>query len=566
MTKKGRSFSSLRREEYLELMANETYDLIVIGGGATGAGIALDAASRGLKTALVEKGDFASGTSSKSTKLIHGGLRYLKQLEVGLVRESGTERAVVNRLVPHLCLPEKMLLPLIEGGTFGKLSTSLGLWVYDFVAGVESSDRRRMLSKEATLELEPLLDEKVLKGSGYYAEYRTDDARLTIELIKKAVSFGAIAVNYCKAVDFIYDEDQIVGVKCQDELGNKEIIVKSQKVVSAGGPWVDKLRRINDSINDKRLRPTKGVHIVVPRDRLPLQQSVYFDVPDGRMIFAIPRGRVTYIGTTDTVYTGSLDRVVATQADLEYLLKAVNNMFPSVNIGRYDVISNWAGLRPLIHEKGKSPSEVSRKDEIFEAKDGLLSIAGGKLTGYRKMAERIVDRVVECCHFENRSVAHSSKTKEIPLTNEPLGGNSAVLELIEELSKKAVKLGLDAYYGWYLVTNYGTAGRGILKKTKKIKIADLEVALAIAELNYCLEEEMIQCVDDFLIRRTGRLYFDIFSIEKIKVEVLNRMNKHLNWSKERREEEEQRLKQLIQDATTYYDSEIVEEGVLSTIA
>ena len=538
------------------------FDLVVIGWGITGAGIALDAASRGLKTCLVEKNDFSSGTSSKSTKLIHGGLRYLKQLDIGLVRESGTERAVVHKLAPHLCLPEKMLLPLIEGGTFGKFSTSLGLWVYDFLANVDKDDKRQMLSsKEASLK-EPLLDQSNLKGAGYYAEYRTDDARLTIEILKKAATYGAVALNYCEVTGFAYEDEKISGVHCSDHLTGESFSISARKIVSAGGPWVDHLRKFNNSLTVKRLHLTKGVHIVVPHDRLPLQQSVYFDVPDGRMIFAIPRGKVTYIGTTDTTYTGHLDRVVATVADLEYLLRAVNNMFPSANIGRYDVISNWAGLRPLIHEDGKSPSELSRKDEIFEAEDGLLSIAGGKLTGYRKMAERIVDKVVQDCTFEDRSIEENSKTRDIRLTEQPFKNSREVSKLIDQLAKEVQKMGLDPYYSWYLVTNYGHAAQSILRQLKNWPNKDPEISIALSELDYCLKNEMIQRLDDFLVRRTGRLYFDIFSIHKIRQEITRHMAEQLEWSEERRLKEEHRMDLLIQDATTYYDNEKVEYDTL----
>ena len=312
----------MNREATLNTLVGDVYDVLVIGGGATGCGIALDAVSRGLKTALLEKRDFASGTSSKSTKLIHGGLRYLKQLDFGLVRESGQERARVHRLAPHLSLPEKMLLPIREGGSFGKFSTSIGLKVYDLMAGVRGDDRRKMLSRKDTLLKEPLLDPTGLKGGGFYAEYRTDDARLTIELVKKARSLGASALNYIEVKDFIYSGKTISGVKALDTITGETIEIKAKKVVSAAGPWVDHLRKINKSINEKRLFLSKGVHIVVSHERLPLHHSIYFDVPDGRMIFAIPRGKVTYIGTTDTPYEASLERIVVTQADLDYLLKA----------------------------------------------------------------------------------------------------------------------------------------------------------------------------------------------------------------------------------------------------
>ncbi|WP_337994832.1 glycerol kinase GlpK [Polaribacter ponticola] len=389
-------FSVLDRNKQLKKITSKKFDLIVIGGGVTGAGIALDASSRGLKVCLIDKNDFASGTSNKSTKLIHGGLRYLKQLEIGLVRESGSERAIVHKLAPHLVLPEKMLLPLIEGGTYGKMMTSIGLKVYDMLANVGGVDKRRMLNKADTFEKEPLLDKKTVLGSGYYAEYRTDDARLTIELLKKAAEFGATIINYCEMESIIYDSNsKIESLNCLEHNTGKKINIRGRNYVSAAGPWVDKIRKKDNSINHKYLHLTKGVHIVFPHEKLPIQQSVYFDVEDGRMIFAIPRGRCTYVGTTDTNYSGDLNRVVATKEDAEYLIKAANNTFPNVNLTLEDVESNWAGLRPLIHEEEKDPSELSRKDEIFISDSGLISIAGGKLTGYRKMAHRVIDTVLK---------------------------------------------------------------------------------------------------------------------------------------------------------------------------
>ncbi|MEL6123958.1 MAG: glycerol-3-phosphate dehydrogenase/oxidase [Bacteroidota bacterium] len=562
MTSTPSSFSSLDRTKLITSAEREVYELIVIGGGVTGCGIALDAASRGLKTLLVEKSDFAAGTSSKSTKLIHGGLRYLKQLEIGLVRESGLERAVVNKLAPHLCLPEKMLLPLTEDGTFGKYSTSLGLWVYDKLANVEGDDRRVMLSREETISREPLLKTDGLKGSGYYAEYRTDDARLTIELVKKACAYGCTALSYMEVVDFIYEDGRISGVKTKDHISEMHHDLRSTYVVSAGGPWVDRLRDKNNSLSGKRLHLTKGVHIVVPFDRLPIRQSVYFDIPDGRMAFAIPRGRVTYIGTTDTEYHGSLDRIVATEQDRDYLLKAVNNVFSSPDLTQYDVISNWAGLRPLIHEDGKSPSELSRKDEIFESEDGLISIAGGKLTGYRKMAERIVDKVRDLAKHRGSDIG-ASKTKSISLTQRPLTSNDEVESYIVKMSEEVNTRGLESYYGWYLVTNYGTAAEKILQSLPND--SDREVALALSEVDFCVREEMLVRAEDFFVRRTGRLYFDILTIDKIMVPVMDRMATTLGWSAERKESEQKRLDILLQDATTYYKEEFaLQQQVVET--
>jgi glycerol-3-phosphate dehydrogenase len=546
------SFSGKNRKAQAEALQLETFDLLVIGGGVTGCGIALDAASRGLKTALVEKEDFAAGTSSKSTKLIHGGLRYLKQLEVGLVRETGRERAIVHQLAPHLVLPEKMLLPIVENGTYGKWAASFGVLVYDLLAGVGGEDRRRMLSKKATLSLEPLLDESKLEGSCLYAEYRTDDARLTIELIKRAAAYGAIALNYCKVTGFDYGKDnKMTAAICMDEISGKTISIKARQIVSACGPWVDELRTINHSKNGKQLHLTKGVHIVFPHEKLPLRHAVYFDVPDGRMIFAIPRGKTTYVGTTDTNYQGSLDRVVSTKADVNYLLDAVHHAFPAIRLAESDVLSNWAGLRPLIHEEGKSPSELSRKDEIFESPSGLISIAGGKLTGYRRMAERIVDLV-------DKKLGASfgkCKTHKIPLVPDTLTNSKAVNAFIRQLITIVSRNGLSDYHAWYLATTYGKQALTILDKMETFPEGG-EAGFVRAELWYGLEYEMVNSLTDFYVRRTGRLYFDIASIAATQEVVTNDMAAYFDWDAERVALERKGLEDLVFDAGCFYEGEV----------
>lgn len=506
-------FSALNRSADITNLQKEEADLIVIGGGITGAGIVLDAASRGLKVVLLEKGDFASGTSSKSTKLIHGGLRYLKQFDFWLVKEVGSERAIVHRLAPHLVLPEKMLLPLIEGGSYGKWLTSIGLKVYDILAQVEGDDKRRMLEKKEAMQLEPLLPKKGLKGAGYYAEYRTDDSRLTIENIKTALQYGAKALNYAEVTDFLYDvEGMVRGVMVSDGIGGETFEVTSRYVISAAGPWVDELRSVNRSKKGKRLHLTKGVHLVFPHEKLPVKQSVYFDVPDGRMIFAIPRGKITYVGTTDTTYNADKDEVHTDLADAIYLISAVNNMFPSIELEMSDIISSWAGLRPLIHEEGKSASELSRKDEIFTSESGLISIAGGKLTGYRKMAERVVNRIAQKYEETQDRELKECATDQIPLNGSDFSTFKQVQKYIAGVQDKLKQDGFMPYDGWFLVTNYGRQTDQILQIFSTLKDADPYWRLMKAELHFALEYEMIQNPMDFFIRRTGRLYFDIESI------------------------------------------------------
>ena len=542
---------SKSRSKLLDELKSESYDLLVIGGGATGAGIALDAASRGLKTALIEMGDFASGTSSKSTKLIHGGLRYLKQLDIGLVRETGTERAILHRLAPHLVLPEKMILPLIEDGTYGYWSTSFGLKVYDILAGVSGDDRRKMLTKKKTLALEPLINDKVLKGSGFYAEYRTDDARLTIEIIKTAAQHGATSLNYIKAVDFGYENGEIVSVECMDVLTQERFTLRPHTIVAAGGAWVDQLRKKDNSLKGKRLHHTKGVHIVVPKEKFPLNYTVYFDVPDGRMMFAIPRGRVTYIGTTDTNYTGDLGRIVTTKEDVEYILSSTKSAFPSIDLNIGDVISNWAGIRPLIHEDGKSPSELSRKDEIFESESGLIAIAGGKLTGYRKMAERVVDKVEDRLDDTRILSIQSCQTKDIFLTPHTLKSVPEVNALIQELEVSVTALGLDEYFAWYLVTNYGFVAKTILADVKRFN-NNPEIALTRAELAYCLVNEYVCTLSDFYVRRTGKLYFEIQNIHLTKSFIIDDFVDYFAWTAEEKSKYVADFEREYKDATTYY--------------
>lgn len=532
------------RSQLIQDIQSTPYDLIVIGGGITGAGIVLDAAARGLKTLLLEKKDFASGTSSKSTKLIHGGLRYLKRFEIALVREVGLERAVVHRLAPHLVKAEKMLLPLIKDGTYGKLLTSFGLMVYDVLAGVEKADQRQMLTQNETLDLEPLLKKEITEGGGLYAEYRTDDARLTIEILKTAAQHGAHIVNYAKALHFTYDDKKrISGVSWEDRQTQEMHTTMARYVINATGPWVDKVRSKDQPITGKHLRPTMGIHIVVPRDKLPIQRAVYFDEPTGRMLFAIPRDRVTYIGTTDTNYTGDLDELRVKKADVQYLIDGANAIFPKVNLTVADVASTWVGLRPLIEEEGKSASEVSRKDEIFESDSGLLSIAGGKLTGYRKMAERIVDKVVK--KEEKRGKKYPDcRTHQIHLSGGPFEGQQEVARFTTEIAKTLAPEGLS-HQATYLVSNYGKQTSAILDRYAQEAHPDAEVRLGLAELAFAMAHESTHTLLDFFERRTGRLYFYIESIEKLKEPAADVMAAHYGWDEDRRKSELESIQKAV---------------------
>ncbi len=545
------SFSYHHRAQMLKQSQNQVFDLLVIGGGITGVGIALDASSRGLKTLLVEKNDFAYGTSSRSTKLIHGGLRYLKQFEFALVKEVGSERAIVHRLAPHLVVPEKMLLPLREGRGFGSLLTSFGLWLYDWLAGVKKVDRRRMLTRKQTLKAEPLLKKEGVKGGGLYAEYRTDDARLTIEIAKAAHTHGAILINYAEVKEFIYENGRITGVRVMNDLQGDNYVMKASAIVNAAGPWVDDLREKDQSKNGKTLHLTKGVHIVVPKDRLPIKQAVYFDVTDGRMIFAIPRANTTYIGTTDTDYTQNQDEVRVSKVDVTYLLNAVNESFPSVKLNIKDVLSSWAGLRPLIHEAGKSASDLSRKDEIFESPSGLLSIAGGKLTGYRKMAERVVDLLVKK-YFSDRTTK-ACHTQQIPLAGGDFVSSRRLRRLIKTLKRDFVSLYNDEKrfeYYWHL---YGRQMIQLLAAVKVLKEEGLDddTALLKAELDFCIQHELVMSASDFFVRRTGMLFFDIKRLIRTQDWVLNYLQAQFSWTEAQLLEERSKLNALVKEVNHF---------------
>jgi glycerol-3-phosphate dehydrogenase len=528
-------FSGLERKEILQELNGQTYDLLVIGGGITGAGIALDAQSRGIRTALVEMQDFAAGTSSRSTKLVHGGLRYLKQFEVKMVAEVGKERAIVYENGPHVTTPEWMLLPFYEGGTFGKLTTSLALLVYDFLAGVKRSERRQMFSAEETLRRIPLLKKKGLKGGGHYVEYRTDDARLTIEVMKKAVSFGTKALNYVKVEELIYEEGVVTGVRAVDQIDGSVYSMRAAKVVNAAGPWVDTLREKDKSKQGKTLHLTKGVHLVFDQRRFPLNQASYFDTPDKRMVFAIPREGKTYLGTTDTNYKGDIVNPRMTEKDRTYLLHVANDMFPSLLLTEADVESSWTGLRPLIHQEGRDPSEISRKDEIFVSASGLISIAGGKLTGYRKMAETVVNQVAEMLMQSGHSSIPESGTRHLPISGGDIGGSAQWPLFVRDKMAEAGRLGLSDKDAEQLIRRYGSNVDAVFARVE-LHRTDAEAAGLSASLHaalvYSIEQEMTVKPVDFFIRRTGGLFFDIAWVRQSKDAVIAYMAELFQWTEE----------------------------------
>jgi glycerol-3-phosphate dehydrogenase len=541
----GGSFSHKTRARNLERLATEVFDLVVIGGGITGAGIARDAAMRGMKVALIEKGDFASGTSSRSSKLIHGGLRYLKQLDIKLVKESLFERERLLRLAPHLVHPAPFLIP-IYSGWMERLELRIGLKGYDLLAGDTALPHHRNLSAEEVLHEEPLLRQDHLAGGFVYYDCLVDDGRLTLATIKSAHEQGAVVTSYTRAVA-LGESDGLSRVGFCEVMTGAEGETRARVLVAAAGPWTDELLQLHDH-PEPMLRPTKGVHIVFPRNRLALRQVVVAPTEDKRILFVVPRGDFTYVGTTDTDYSGSLDKVLVEASDVDYLLQALDFCFPSLHLRAADIVSAWAGLRPLVREEG-APSAVSRDYRMTFHEDGLAVIAGGKLTTYRNMAKSLLNLILKNYAHRLPGTFRPCQTAESALT----GGEMA--EFPSYL--KAQSLGLMGRWGLsrrtaeHLIESYGRSHLDILA----LALQDKELMEPLApgcpvlraEVVHAVEEEMALTLEDFMARRTGLLHFDANCGMGVAEEVSRLMSRLLGWDRGRRKAEIEGYREAVAD-------------------
>jgi glycerol-3-phosphate dehydrogenase len=500
-----------KREVILRHAEAKHWDVVVIGGGITGAGILLDARLRGLNVLLLEQNDFASGTSSKSTKLIHGGLRYLKQLDFALVREVGKERALLHKNAPHLVEPAPMVLPFYKNGSLGKTSAKLGLWLYEALAGVKPSERFKTYTASETKHLEPLLCAEELQGSAVYTEYQTNDARLTFSVLKTAVQEGAFAVNYVRVENIVFDHGPIDFIVAVDALSGEEYKIRTSCIVNATGPWVDEVRKLSKYVSGKRLHLTKGIHIVVNHADFPIKSPVYFDAPDRRMIFAITRKKYVYIGTTDTNYAGDISAPTLNQLDVNYLLDAWNSKFIGRTMKQSDILSGWAGLRPLIHQEGKKPSQLSRKDEIWDSGWGFFSIAGGKLTGYRVMAEKVCNLVMKRFDAGSSGKYSSCSTAKKVLMDGNFEGFEGWEEYADIQYGQAKEIGATADLIAQWVKLFGRETERIIDLAFTIwpEVNDKSEVLFRALIRYLRENEMLLTPLDYYERRIAQLGFDI---------------------------------------------------------
>jgi glycerol-3-phosphate dehydrogenase len=530
-----------RRAAIAQALATPTFDLLVIGGGINGAGIARDAAMRGLQVALVEQCDFASGTSSKSSKLIHGGLRYLENFEFALVLEASRERDRLRRhLAPHLVQPMPFVFPVFDGDPVGRLRLTAGLWVYDGLAAFRNIARHRSWNRRVTLRHEPRLRTEGLRGALHYYDCWTDDARLTLETTLAAVGAGAVVGNYLGVVEFLREGTQLRGARITDRLHGGTFTIAARQIVNATGPWLDVVRRLEDPTATPVLRLTKGVHVIVPRERVGNVHAIVVRAPrDGRVMFAIPWEDQTLVGTTDTDYEGDPAAVSAGADDVRYLLEAVNRYFPAATLAERDVVGAYAGLRPLVAPAdASSPSETSREEEIFESAAGMLSLGGGKLTTYRRVAERVVDRVVERLRVRDPERRFGPcRTASVPLPGAELqlperGGFGGYAKRMRASAPAGVDDGLMTH----LLHRYGTRAPEIVA----LAAADPETARRIvpdlpyrrAEVTYAVAAEMAATLDDMLRRRTPLAFRVVDGAAPVSDDVANLMRAVLGWSAE----------------------------------
>ena len=551
------SFSSTpKRNAYIKQILESSFDLVVIGGGITGAGIAWDATLRGLKVLLLEQNDFASGTSSKSTKLIHGGLRYLKQLKFKQVYEVGRERAIVHNIARFLVRPEKMLLPIYEKGSLSRIMAALALSVYDMLAGVGKVDSFTYHDKEKTKNLEPLLPLQNLLGSFLYAEYQTDDHRLTWTLIQSALNKDAMCLNYAKVNQIKTDENRSIKAVCfEDTLSGEIFEIKTSLVVNAAGPWVVDVISLDAFPPQKELLLSKGTHIVLSHTKFPLKQALYFDdIEKKRMIFAIPKGNTTYVGTTDVEYTEDKNKIFSSNDEIDYLIKTLQALFPQLSINVSDIISTWVGVRPLIKEPGKDSTEVSRKDEIFISPSGLISIAGGKLTGFRKMAEKVVNLLVKS-HFQDKiGIKRSSGTKNTLLDGNSFNSASEFNSYLVRLKEQFNHLGLEPEVASIFIKRYGDKMdkmMGLL--SDNLNGNDNIEWLLETEIKYGISHEMIYFPTDFIQRQTGMLWFDRPTCVLKKDFILTVFALEFKWDNNKLSQERLKLDQLLVSTLDFKD-------------
>lgn len=487
--------SMATRESNLNALGEEPFDIVVIGAGITGAGVAREAAMRGMRVALVEKDDFASGTSSRSSRLIHGGIRYLEHGELHLVYEASRERRILLRIAPHLVRPLRFLWPVFEKARIPHWKLRAGFVLYDALALFRNIANHRALDRQAVLDEEPALRQVGLEGGVIYFDAATDDIRLTIANVRAAAAAGAVVVNHVEVRSMSKEGAVVNGVNAEDLLGGRSVQVSARTVVNATGPWSDSVRRLADPAAPPTVRGTKGVHVAIPQSRIGNNGALTLLSPiDGRVVFILPAGRHTIIGTTDSDYSGPPEEVVPTAADITYLLRTANSFFPSAHLVAADVVSAWAGIRPLVSDGAGAPGSVSREHAVHWTTPGLLSVSGGKLTTYRAMAQDVVDEIARSA---------GTPTTRAPTDRVPLpGGDMTSFDEERERAREIVGIPDVADH---LVASYGTEWRDVWATVESdpalVGRVSPELPYIAAEIRWAIEQEMALTLADILMRR-----------------------------------------------------------------
>ncbi len=506
-------FSAASRADHLRTLGERTFDLLVIGGGITGVGVAHDAAGRGLDVALVDTGDLGGGTSSRSSRLIHGGLRYLETFDFALVFEALGERARLLELAPHLVHPLPFLYPVYRGGPVSMPKLWAGMWAYDTLSLFRGLPMHRMLDRAAVLRREPELAAEGLKGGALYHDAQVDDARLTLAVGRAAHEAGAVIVTHAPVRSFLRDgEGKISGVVVEDARTGERVEARARLVLSAAGPWTDEVRRLADPAAPPRLRPTKGVHLQLRRERVGNRGAVIFrSAVDGRVMFVLPWGPFTYVGTTDTDFADAPERAEPAPADVEYLLRSINALLPRVGVTAEDVVSGWAGVRPLVapDAAGVSAGGTSREHAVWREPDGLLCVAGGKLTTFRAMAADVARTATELLQREHGVRSGVYYTQHVPLPGAP---EVRFPEFLRAVTDRAAPLGLDSVAASHLARAYGTGAITILREIEgDPPLAEPIVAgqpYRWAEVSHAVRNEMALTLEDVL-RRRMHLFYDL---------------------------------------------------------
>jgi glycerol-3-phosphate dehydrogenase len=494
-------FSSHNRDQSLRRFERETFDLVIIGGGITGAGAARDAASRGMSVALIEAQDFAQGTSSRSSKLIHGGIRYLENLEFHLVFEALSERRLLFDLAPHLVHPLRFVLPLYKGARVGMFKMSLGMWLYDALSMFEAPEMHERLSAEESLNRLPLLRSQELLGSFEYSDAYMDDDRLVIETLRSAASKGAVCANFVKATGATLEDGRVTSIDCTDQVNQKKFKIHARQVISTVGPWTDIVG--NELLKGwkKILRPSKGVHLTFDRKRFPLRSAVVM-AEGKRIVFGIPRHEMVIVGTTETDYTGDPALVSATPEDVEYLITVANEYFPGAHLQVSDIIATYAGVRPLVYDGAATEGKTSREHTIFNDPRGITFVAGGKYTTYRLMAQQTVEAALETFSLEDQVRFRTSDT--LTALN-PLATKNKIDQARAQAEDWSERFGLDLERTLMLIERHGAEAFDILEQADLSHVRGNlsgDQLMWTAEAQHAIRNTMCLSLVDFYTRRS----------------------------------------------------------------